>query len=65
MMWLSTLLMLSQTFSQTPRVAGAGPVTRLLRGLGARQQAVDERNGPSTVVMISPIVMSFGSRASM
>ena len=65
-MWLSTLLMLSQTFSQTPRVTQA---QALSHGCSEDSALVNRQStsamGPSTVVMISPIVMSFGSRASM
>ena len=65
-MWLRTLLMLSQTFSQTPRVTQAQARSH---GCSADSALVSSQStsaiGPSTVVMISPNVMSFGSRASM
>ena len=52
-MWLSTLLMLSQTFSQTPRVTQA---QALSHGCSEDSALVNRQStsamGPSTVVMI-------------
>ena len=63
-MWLRTLLMLSQTFSQTPRVTQAQARSH---GCSADSALVSRQStsaiGPSTVVKISQIVISLIYRA--